>query len=66
MAMPTPAPACPRCRSTMKPHCQRTAPKNGNPKAKPCGWATCPKPECRTVMRIRDQRILPIETGTSK
>lgn len=62
---PGPAP-CPRCGAKMKPHCERLAPKNGGPKARPCGWAICSKPECRTVMRLRDRRILPTVTGSSK
>jgi hypothetical protein len=63
----TPGPLpCPHCATPMKPHCERTVPAHGGTKAKACGWAICPKPECRTVIRLRDKRILPTVTGTSK
>jgi hypothetical protein len=62
---PGPTP-CPRCSKPLKPHCIREVPKHGGTKAKPCGWAICSKPECKTVVRLRDGRILPAVTGSSK
>ena len=66
--MPAPAQpgrtACPNCGKPMTPHCQRTMPKNGGKRAQPCGWLQCLP--CLTVMRIKDRRVLPKPSETSK
>ncbi len=62
---PKPLP-CPRCGANMGPHCMRTVPKHGGTKAKACGWAICPKAQCRTVVRLKDRRVLPAASESSK